>query len=410
MKLILQIALKFLFGKKSRGIINVISTISIVGVGVGSLALLVVLSVFNGLHGLIGSFYGSFDPDFKVISTEGKFYSIDSLNIQEIKNLDDVLQVSIVIEGNALLKYNKRIEPGIILGVDSTFSKVSQIDSIMVDGKFNMKDKNGYGGVIGYELADRLNVRPTFMTPLSIYVPKRNKKINHMVPIEAFNQRYVHPKGIFMVKQQEYDSKFLIVDIGLAQNLFQFKQGEVSYLAISIDAGASVDGVQRKIQNILGDRFEVKNRQQQHASFYKMMGVEKLMSYLILCFILIIATFNLIGTMSMLIFDKKEGIKTLKSIGADKKMVTRIFLVEGWLISLIGVLAGVGLGIVLVLIQQHFGVIKFAGGGSFVVDAYPVQLLAYDILVSVLTVSSIGFAAAFYPVKVIVGNYFDDVK
>ncbi len=410
MKLILQIALKFLFGKKSKGIINTISTISIVGVGVGSLALLIVLSVFNGLHGLIGSLYGSFDPDFKVIAAQGKFFSIDSLDIQEIRKLEDVLQVSPVVQDNALLKYNQRRVTGIVMGVDTTFSQVSRLDSIMVDGKFNIKDDFGYGGAIGFELADQLNVRPTFMTPLVIYVPQRNKKISLSRPDEAFNTHYVHPKGIFMVKQKEYDSQYLIIDIELARKLFEYKISEVSYLAIAIKPGASVDRLQSKIEKIVGSAYQVKNRQQQHASFYKMMGVEKLMSYLILCFILIIATFNLIGTMSMLIFDKKEGIKTLKSIGADKRMVTRIFLVEGWLISLIGVISGVTLGIVLVLAQEHLGLIKFAGGGNFVVDAYPVKLLLSDIVITIVTVSSIGFLATLYPVKVIVRNYYDDAK
>ena len=410
MKLILQIALKFLFGKKTKGIINTISTISIVGVGVGSLALLIVLSVFNGLHGLIGSLYGSFDPDFKVIATEGKFFSIDSLNIQEICDIEDVLQISPVVQDNALLKYNQRRVTGIVMGVDTTFSQVSLLDSIIVDGKFNIKDDFGYGGAIGFELADQLNVRPTFMTPLAIYVPQRNKKISLSRPDEAFNTHYVHPKGIFMVKQKEYDSQYLIIDIELARRLFEYKPSEVSYLAIGLKPNASVEGVQQKIEEIVGKAYHVKNRQQQHASFYKMMGVEKLMSYLILCFILIIATFNLIGTMSMLIFDKKEGIKTLKSIGADKKMITRIFLVEGWLISLIGVVSGVALGIILVLAQEHLGLIKFAGGGNFVVDAYPVKLLLSDIVITIVTVSTIGFLATLYPVKVIVRNYYDEAK
>lgn len=411
MKLIFQIALKFLFGKKSKGIINVISTISIVGVGVGSLALLAVLSVFNGLHGLIGSLYGSFDPDFKITAVEGKFFSIDSLNIQQIKDIDGVDYVSQMVEDNALLKYGERqSSDAIVMGVDSTFTKVSEIDSIIVEGRFNLKDKHGYGGVIGYTLADQLAIRPTFMTPLVIYVPERNKKISLFNPSEAFNSSYLHPKGIFMVKQMDYDSRYLIIDLELARELFRYRANEVTSLAVSINPEASIEQVQKQLTQLVGSAFSVKNRQQQHASFYKMMGIEKLMAYLILCFILIIATFNLIGTMSMLIFDKKEGIKTLKSIGADKKMVTRVFLLEGWLISLIGVFSGVGLGVILVLAQQHLGIIKFAGGGSFVVDAYPVKLLIPDIFLTIVTVTSIGFLATIYPVKSIVGKYFDDLK
>ncbi len=408
MKLIIEIALKFLFGKKSKGIINIISTISIIGVSVGTIALLVILSVFNGLHGLIGSLYGSFDPDIKVSAVEGKFFSTDSLKINELNNIEGVSVISPVIEDNALLKYNKRQVTAVVMGVDTSYSKVSQLDSIIVEGKFNLRDKQGYGGAIGYVLADQLNVRVSFLTPLLIYVPQRNKKINLMRPNEAFNTHYIHPKGIFLVKQMEYDSKYLLVDINLVRKLFSYTNSEVTSLAIGINEGISSSSVQAKIQSVLGPKFKVENRHQQHASFYKMMKIEKIMAYLILCFILIIATFNLIGTMSMLIFDKKEGIKILKSIGADKKTITRVFLVEGWLISLIGVLFGLTLGVILVLIQQHFGVIKFAGASNFVVDAYPVTLQLSDIFYSLLTVTTIGFFAALYPVKIIVGKYFDE--
>ncbi len=408
MKLIIEIALKFLFGKKSKGIINVISTISIIGVSVGTIALLVILSVFNGLHGLIGNLYGSFDPAIKVTAVEGKFFSTDSLKIKDIEELEGVIKVSPVIEDNALLKYNNRQVTAMVMGVDSTFTDVTQLDSIIVEGKFNLRDKQGFGGAIGYVLADQLNVRVAFLTPLLIYVPQRNKKINLTRPNEAFNTHYIHPKGIFLVKQMEYDSKYLLVDIDLVRKLFVYKDSEVTSLAIGLKEGTNTAQIQQKIESILGSGLKVENRHQQHASFYKMMRVERIMAYLILCFILIIATFNLIGTMSMLIFDKKEGIQILKSIGANKRMVTRIFLVEGWLISLIGVIAGLFIGIVLVLLQQHFGLIKFSGGSNFVVDAYPVALEIPDIFYSLITVTFIGFFAALYPVKIIVGKYFNE--
>ncbi len=408
MKLIIEIALKFLFGKKSKGIINIISTISIIGVSVGTIALLVILSVFNGLHGLIGSLYGSFDPDIKITAVEGKFFSTDSLDLNTIKNMDGVIAVSPVIEDNALLKYNNRQVTAVVMGVDTSFSEVSQLDSIIVEGKFNLRDKQGYGGAIGYVLADQLNVRVSFLTPLLIYVPQRDKKINLMRPNEAFNTHYIHPKGIFLVKQMEYDSQYLIVDIGLVRKLFSYSNSEVTSLAIGLNPNTNTADTQEQIQSVLGSGFKVKNRHQQHSGFYKMMKIEKIMAYLILCFILIIAAFNLIGTMSMLIFDKKEGIRILKSIGADKKTITRIFLTEGWLISFIGVVIGLILGTILVLIQQHFGFIKFAGGSNFVVNAYPVSLKISDVFYSLLTVTTIGFFAALYPVKIIVDKYFND--
>jgi ABC-type lipoprotein release transport system permease subunit len=408
LKLTLQIALKFLFGKKSKGIINVISTISIVGVSVGALALLVILSVFNGLHGLIGGLYGSFDPDIKISALESKYFSTDSLNMNELQHLEGVNYIADIIEDNALLKYGKRQGTAVVMGVDSSFSYVSGIDSIIVDGRYQLSDKQGFRGAIGYVLANQLDVRLSFMTSLVIHAPQRNKKINLINPYEAFNTHYIHPSGIFLVKQVEYDSQYLLVDIALVRDLFQYKPSEVTSLAIDIDDSAIVESVQKDIKKILGKDFKVENRQEQHANFYKMMRVEKIMAYLILCFVLVIATFNLIGTMSMLIFDKKEGIKTLKSMGADKQMVTRIFLLEGWLISLIGVFTGLILGTVLILIQQHFGLVKFSGGTNFVVSAYPVALKISDIFYTLITVTSIGFLAAYYPVRVIVRSYFDE--
>ncbi|WP_282037553.1 ABC transporter permease [Saccharicrinis aurantiacus] len=406
MKLSFEIALKFLFGKKSKGIINVISTISIIGVSVGTIALLMVLSVFNGLHGLIGNLYGSFDSDIKITLNEGKYFSTDSLNLDAINQLEEVTYIAPVIEDNALLKYKDRQVTGIIMGVDSNFVRVSKLDSIIYNGKFELKSKDGYGGVIGYVLADQLNVRTSFLTPLMIYVPDRNKKINLARPNEAFKSHYIHPKGVFLVKQMEYDSKYLIIDIDLARRLLKYSNSEVTSLSISLNPSYNISSAQRRIESILGSSFNVQNRQEQHASFYKMMRIEKIMAYLILCFILIIATFNLIGTMSMLIFDKKESITTLKSMGANQKLVTRIFLLEGWLISLIGVISGLVVGVVLILIQEYFGVIHFSGGGNFVVDAYPVKLEILDIFTTLATVTTIGFLATLYPVKVIVKRYF----
>jgi ABC-type lipoprotein release transport system permease subunit len=309
MRLILEIALKFLFGKKSKGIINVISMISIVGVSVGTLALLVILSVFNGLHGLIDNLYGSFDPDIKISAVEGKYFSMDTVQVEALQNLDEITFVAPVVEDNALLKYNKRQVTGIVMGVDSNYVRVSHLDSIIVEGEFNLSDKHGYGGVIGYVLADQLNVRVSFLTPLLIYVPQRNKKINLMRPNEAFNTHYIHPKGIFLVKQMDYDSQYLIVDIDLARRLFQYNASEVTSVAVSIREDVAIGAAQNAIRKVLGDGFKVENRQQQHASFYKMMKVEKMMAYLILCFVLIIATFNLIGTMNsiMELYAFQEG-------------------------------------------------------------------------------------------------------
>ncbi len=405
-RLIYSIALKFLLGKKSKGVINVISTVSIIGIALGTLALLVVLSVFNGLHDLIGSLYSSFDPDIKIELNEGKSFVIDDAKISELKKIEGVEWVSKAITDNALLKYNKRQVTAVILGVDKYFTKVSNVDSVIVDGKYILKNNYGNQAVVGYMLARNLNIKPVFFTNLSIYAPKRKGKINISNPTGSFNIAAVHPNGIFLVKQMEYDSKFVIVDIDLARKLFGYKYSEVNFLAISVAEGFYSDDVKNEIKAVLGSKYKVMNKQEQHASFYKMMKIEKLMAYLILCFIMLIATFNLIGTMSMLIFDKNMAINTLKSIGANKKTVTKIFIAEGRLISIFGICIGLVLGVTLVLLQQHFGFIQFAGNGAFVVDAYPVKLKFIDVIYSFVTVAVIGFAAVWYPVKVIVKKYF----
>jgi len=406
MKLAFNIALRYLFAKKSQNIINVISMISVVGILTGSAALIVVLSVFNGLHGFIGSLYSSFDPDIKISAEKGKAFSLDSVDIKKISALPDVAAYSEIVEDNALLKFGKRQMPGTIIGVGDNYDKVTGIDSIMYDGVFRTKYKKENQGVLGYVLADQLSVRLNFVTPLSIYAPRRTGKINLANPQNAFRSEYISPVGIFMVKQIEYDSQYLLISIAQARRLFEYDSTIVSSILLKVKDYSNVDAVKNDIAGILGKGFKIANRQEQHASFYKMMQLEKLMAFLILSFILLIAAFNIIGTLSMLIYEKKESIFTFRSMGASKRMITRIFLFEGWMISLVGVIAGLVLGIALVVIQQSYGILKFQGGGSFIVDAYPVALDWTDVLVVLVTVSTIGLLGAWYPVRVIVDKYY----
>jgi len=407
MKLAFNIALRYLFAKKSQNIINVISMISVVGILTGSAALIVVLSVFNGLNGFIGSLYSSFDPDIKISAEKGKVFSVDSVDLDKIKNTPGVVAYSEILEDNALLKFGKRQMPGTIIGVDGNYSKVVGIDTIMHDGTFRTKHKKENLGVLGYVLADQLSVRLNFVTPLSIYVPRRTGRINLANPQNAFRTEYINPAGIFMVKQIEYDSQYLIINIEQARRLFEYDNSIVSALIVKVKNYDNVSGIKKDLKNILGPGFVIADRQEQHASFYKMMQLEKLMAFLILSFILLIAAFNIIGTLSMLIYEKKESVFTFRSMGATKQMITRIFLFEGWMISLVGVIAGLIIGIILVLIQQHYGFLKFQGGGSFIVDAYPVILDWSDVLLTLVTVSSIGLLGAWYPVRVIVDKYYN---
>ena len=406
MKLAIRIALRYLFAKKSQNIINVISMISVAGVLVGTMALVVVLSVFNGLHGLIGSLYESFDPELKVVPVKGKVFSLEELPINEIRTTEGVNHVASMLEDQALLRFDKRQVPAIVMGVDENFAKVSGIDTIIVEGKYQVKYQKFNYGVAGYALADQLGLRLNFVKPLVIYAPKRTGQINMMRPDLSFNKEYLNPAGIFAVRQLEYDSKYLVINLDQARRLFGYQEDMVSSLGISVKKGYDINTTKAYIQQLVGNDFKVLDRHEQHATFYKLMQVEKLMAYLILLFILVIAFFNIIGTLSLLIFEKKESIGTLKSMGATRSLINKIFLTEGWMISLLGVLGGGFLGAILVWIQQQYGLLQFSGEGTFIVDAYPVELQWGDLVMVCSSVSIIGLLAAWYPVRVIVKSYY----
>ena len=410
MKLASSIAFRYLFAKKSQNIINIISWISVTGVFVSTVGLLVILSVFNGLHDLVSSLYSSLDPDLKIESNIGKIIYTDSISTSTILEIKGVDKITAVIDEPVLFRYDKRQVPGRIMGVDDDFENVTSISSVIISGEYNLKEGDTYNGVVGYALADQLALRSNFVTPLMVYAPKRKGQINPMRPDLAFTSIYLQTAGLFMINQLEYDISYTIVDIVRARELLQYGNNEVSWIGVKVDEGADVEDVKRRVKSIISDDYKVLNREEQHATFFKMMKIEKLMGYLILSFILMIALFNVIGTLSMLIFEKKASIATLRSMGADKKLINRIFLIEGWLISLVGLTVGLIVGALLIWIQQTFGVIRLGTDGHYVVDAYPVILKFADIITVFLTVSVVGFVAAWYPVKSIVNKHFNEIK
>lgn len=410
MKLASSIAFRYLFAKKSQNIINIISWISVTGVFVTSVGLLVVLSVFNGLHDLVGSLYGSFDPDLKIESKVGKVIYTDSIDISSLYEIKGVDLITQIIDEPVLYRFDKRQVPGRIMGVDSIFPKVTSIESIIINGRYRLKEGDSYEAVVGYVLADQLALRINFVTPIMIYAPKRKGQINPMRPDQAFTSIYLQTAGVFMVNQLDYDATYSIVDIDKTRQLLQYDDNEVSWIGIKVAENTNVEDVKKQISSEISVQYKVLNREEQHDTFYKMMKVEKLMAYLILSFILMIALFNVIGTLSMLIFEKKSSIATLRSMGADKNLINRIFLIEGWLISLVGLFGGLIVGALLIWIQQTFGILKLGEEGSFVVNAYPVILKFSDVITVIITVSVVGFLAAWYPVKSIVNKYFNDMK
>jgi lipoprotein-releasing system permease protein len=405
MNLPLFIAKRYLFSKRNANIINIISGISIVGVSVGTMALVVVLSVMNGFDGLIKSLFSSFDSDLRITIVEGKSFSSDNELFNSIRNMPEVAYFSEIVEENALLRYDERQTTGVIKGVDDEYSKITGIDSMLVNGEFILKNDNLNFAVMGLELANELAVGLRFITPLHVYVPRKGKKLR--MSLESnFNHNHLFPSGIFSI-QQELDSKYVIVPIEFARDLFELED-KVTAIEIELAENSSADNVQDKIKQILGDGYYVKNRYQQHDYLYKIIKSEKWTTYLILIFILLIASFNIIGSLTMLILDKREDITTLRNLGANRSLIKKIFLLEGWSISVIGAVAGTILGVLLCIAQHSFGLLKLQGGDSFIVASYPVEVVPLDIATILGSVLLIGFFAAWLPVRHISGKYIEE--
>lgn len=394
-----RIARRYLFSKKSHNAINIISGISAGGVAVGTMALVCVLSVFNGFESLISNMFSAFDPDLKITLTHGKTFDVNSKEFNELRKLKSVAVFTEVIEENALLRFKDKQMPATIKGVSDGFERMTRIDSIMYDGKFILFDGAFQRAVVGVGVAGTLGLGAHFIDPLYIYAPKRTSKINLLRPENSFNQIGTFVSGIFSVKQLQYDDHYVLVSIYLARDLFEYQKTTVSAVELKLAKTADQKEVQKQIKTLLGNGFQVKNRYEQQESFFKIMKIEKWITYLILCFILLIASFNIIGSLSMLIIDKKADILTLRNLGADNQLIKRIFLFEGWMISGVGALVGIGLGAIICLMQQYFGLLRL--GTGYVVDAYPVVTNALDMLLVFGTVLIMGLLAAIYPVRYI---------
>jgi len=402
------IAKRYLLGKKSQNAINIISGISVLGITTGTMALVIVLSVFNGFDTIVKSLYNTFDPEIKISATEGKTFTPDAAKIQAIQSLPGVVALSQVLEENVLLLYNDRQHIATVKGVDDAFKDVSGLDSMIYDGEMKLKDRNRAYAVVGQGVAINLGIGLSFIDPLFIYTIDRKARINMSQPEESIRRDFIYPSGIFAI-EQDFDSRYIICPIDYVRDLLSY-QGEVTHLEIKLNPSFPVEEVRKEIEILLGEEFLVKNREQQNELFYKVMRSEKWAIFLILTFILVIASFNIIGSLSMLIIDKKKDILTLRNMGAGKKLIKRIFLVEGWLISAFGSVFGIFLGTAISWIQQHFGVIKLTGSGSFIIDAYPVQIEMFDILLIWVTVLVIGLIAARYPVQQISKKYLAGIE
>lgn len=398
----LYISKRYLIAKKSKNVINIISLISIIGVTVGTAALIIVLSAFNGLDSLLKSMNDSFDPDLKILPATGKVFSLDDPKFEKVRNHEAILDIAETLQENALLRYDDQQYIATVKGVSDNFQNVTGVDSMLYVGDFILKHNNQPYAIVGQGVAYFLSLNLNYIDPIVIYVPRRDAKIS-LNPQQAFNRNYIFPSAIFAI-QQEFDTKYILVPLDYAQNLFDY-DNRVSALEIKLKQGYNTDKIQEQIQKMMGSDYEVKNRYQLHEAFYKIMKSEKFYIFLILTFILIVASFNIIGSLTMLIIDKKEDISTFRSLGANLTTIRKIFLAEGWLITIVGAAFGLILGFVVCWIQIKFELIKLGNSGSFIVDAYPIKLIWTDFLLIFLTVITIGYVAAWYPVRYITKRF-----
>ena len=400
MNLPFYIARRYLFSKKKHNAINIISGISVCGVALATLAVVCTLSVFNGFQDMVAGFFTAFDPELKITIREGKVFEPQGAAFQEVRSLPEIGVWTETLEENAMVQYKDRQAMAIIKGVEDNFEELTSIDSLLYGaGEFILHDSIVDYGVLGVELISELGTGLQFVDPLQVYAPKRNVRVNMANPSASFNRDYLFSPGVvFVVNQQKYDARYILTSLSFARNLFNYDT-EVSAVELKLKPGADVTAVQRKIARILGDEFVVLDRYEQQADVFRIMEIEKFISYLFLTFILAIACFNVIGSLSMLILDKREDVETLRNLGADDRLIARIFLFEGRLISLFGALSGIVLGLLLCYIQQRFGIISLGGGnGSFIVDAYPVSVHVTDVVLIFITVITVGFLSVWYPV------------
>ena len=400
MNLPFYIARRYLFSKKKHNAINIISGISVCGVALATLALVCTLSVFNGFQDMVAGFFTAFDPELKITIREGKVFEPQGAAFPEVRSLPEIGVWTETLEENAMVQYKDRQAMAIIKGVEDNFEELTSIDSLLYGaGEFILHDSIVDYGVLGVELISELGTGLQFVDPLQVYAPERNVRVNMANPSASFNRDYLFSPGVvFVVNQQKYDARYILTSLSFARNLFNYDT-EVSAVELKLKPGADVTAVQRKITRILGDEFVVLDRYEQQADVFRIMEIEKFISYLFLTFILAIACFNVIGSLSMLILDKREDVETLRNLGADDRLIARIFLFEGRLISLFGALSGIVLGLLLCYIQQRFGIISLGGGnGSFIVDAYPVSVHVTDVVLIFITVITVGFLSVWYPV------------
>lgn len=402
MNISLYIAKRYLFAKKSHHAINVISAISVCGVALASLALVCTLSVFNGFQDLVATLFTAFDPQLKITATNGKVFDANRECFTTISQMPEIEVYSKSLEDYAMVQYKGKQTMVTLKGIEDNFRELTAIDSILYGrGDMILQDEVVDYAIPGIELTSILGTGIRFVDPLEVYVPQRGNRINMSNPASSFKSDFLYSSGlVFAVNQQKYDSSYILASLDFVRSLLQY-DSEVSSIELKLKDGADIKTVKNKIKDLVGPDFNVLDQYEQQADTFRIMEVEKLISYIFLSFILLVACFNVIGSLSMLILDKRDDVLTLRNLGANNKLISNIFLIEGCMIALLGAVSGIAVGLILCYIQQEFGIISLGtqGNGNFIIDAYPVSVHPQDILLVLVTVIVTGFLAVWYPVR-----------
>ncbi len=392
-----HIAWRYLFSKKGHNAINIVSGISAAAVVVVTAAMICVLSVMNGFGSLVEQMFSEFDPPLLVVPEEGQTLRTDTAPVVSLYARADIQAVSMQLEQTALVRYKDHQLPARVLGVDTLFEATANMRNIITDGFFSVWDGAFDRATLGQGLAAQLGMNAHFTGALHLYAPQRTGRINMLRPDKSLQHEHAFIAGTFAVNQIEYDDQLILVSLPLAQRLFEYDEYTATALRIAPKKGQKIDKVQNEIAKVLGPGYKVLNRYEQQADFFRILRIEKWLTILLLVFILLIASFNIIGSLSMLIIDKREDIRILSDLGADEPTIRRIFLLEGWFISALGTLLGIIIGVLICLGQQHFGWLKLGTGSEYIISVYPVQVQIADILLVAAVVLALGFVAAWYP-------------
>lgn len=388
-----------MFSKKQFNAIHIITAISSAAVGVVTAAMICVLSVMNGFGVLVEQMFSQFDPDLRITAQTGKSFSISEEKRGELLDLPSVNLLSESITETALVYFEDKQMPVQLMGVDSCFAALTEIEQIITDGHYEVYDGAFDRAVLGQGLAWKLGIGARFVRGIEVYAPKREGKVNMLRPDVNFNRETCFISGTFAVNQQKYDENMMLVDINLTRRLLDYSANEVSALQIGLVEGYSTKNAKREISSVLGEGYLLQDRYEQQEDFFKILRIEKLLTALLLVFILLIATFNGIGALSMLILDKQQDIRTLSHLGADDKMIRRVFMFEGWISTALGAFAGLIIGLVVCLLQEHLGLLKLGNGAEYIVSSYPVAVQGWDIVLVVIVVLLLGAISSWIPTR-----------